>query len=326
MKRTGNLYEQICSIDNLKIADAKARKGKKKQYGIKLWDKAPDANILSLHNELTAKTYKTSPYSVFKVYEPKERDVYRLPYRDRVVHHAIMNLLEPIFTPMFTTDTYSCIKGKGIYSMFTALRLALKNKSETIYCFQGDIKKYYPSVDHDILKNIVRRKIKDNDLLSLLDSIIDSAPGIPIGNYLSQYFANLYLTPFDHYIKEQMGVKHYFRYLDDIIVLSGNKAYLHALRASIQAYFEEHLKLTLKSNYSVFPSAEGIDVIGHVFYPTHILVRKSIKQNAFRAIKKRKKPNAIAGHMGWLKHGNCKNLIKKLLCTNSATSVLTQTQ
>ena len=320
MKRTGNLYQDICSIENLQLADAKARKGKKNQYGIKLFDKDKEANILALHEELKAKTYQTSEYSIFKVYEPKERDVYRLPYRDRVVHHAIMNKLEPVFAPMFTADTYSCIKGKGIHACFNAVKKALKDRSNTTYRLKLDIKKYYPSVDHAILKQIIARKIKDADLLQLLSGIIDSAAGIPIGNYLSQYFANLYLTPFDHWIKEKLGVRNYFRYLDDIVIFHSSKEYLHRLLADIRNYFKVELKLTIKVNYSVWPVSEGLDFVGYVFFHTHVLLRKTIKQNFARAIKKRKKPNVLAAYMGWAKHANCKNLIKKITCTNSVIS------
>jgi RNA-directed DNA polymerase len=132
---------------------------------------------------LLNKTYKTSPYTTFKVFEPKEREVFRLPYfPDRITHHAIMNILEPIFVSVFTNDTYSCIKGKGIHAAVESVKKALQDKSGTVYCLKLDIKKFYPNIDHDVLKQLLRRKIKDKDLLWLLDEIIDSAPGLPIGN------------------------------------------------------------------------------------------------------------------------------------------------
>src|SRR5690349_4794648 len=187
MKRIGSLYERICSIENLQLADVIARKGKSKQHGIKIHDLNREANILQLHHSLLNKTYQTSKYTIFKVYEKKERDVYRLPYYpDRIVHHAIMNVMEPIFCSIFTADTYSCIKGKGIHAAARGVKCALKDVASTTYCLKLDIKKFYPSVDHAILKQLLRRKIKDQDLLWLLDEIIDSAAGLPIGNYLSQ--------------------------------------------------------------------------------------------------------------------------------------------
>lgn len=187
MKRLGNLYQTICSVENLKLADKRARKGKGSQYGIKVFDRNPEANIQLLHQALVNKSYKTSRYTTFKIYEPKERIVFRLPYfPDRITHHAIMAILEPIFVSCFTTDTYSCIKGKGIHAAADAVKGALIDVQGTKYCLKMDIRKFYPSINHPVLKQLLRRKFKDADLLWLLDEIIDSAAGVPIGNYLSQ--------------------------------------------------------------------------------------------------------------------------------------------
>ncbi|MDM1093401.1 RNA-directed DNA polymerase [Myroides odoratimimus] len=315
MKRIGNLFETIVSIENLKIADSKAQKGKTKQYGVQLHNKNKEANILELHEMLKTKKYKTSPYSIFKVYEPKEREVYRLPYfPDRITHHAIMNVLEPIFVATYTSDTYSCIKKRGIHAASFALRKALKNEKETTYCLKLDIKKFYPSIDHDILKKLLRRKFKDKDLLWLLDEIIDSADGLPIGNYLSQYLANFYLSYFDHQIKENIDVKYYFRYADDIVILHSDKYYLHQLLKMIKTHFKESLKLDVKENWQVFPVASrGIDFVGYVHYHTHVRLRKSIKQNFARMLKRNPNTASIASYNGWLKHCNSKTLQNKLI-------------
>ncbi len=315
MKRLSNLYSQICSIENLQLADHKARKGKAYQHSIQIHDRNKEQNILLLHDMLVNKTYKTSAYTTFKIYEPKEREIFRLPYfPDRIVHHAVMNVLEEIFTSMFTADTFSCIKHRGIHGAARAVRKALRDVPGTKYCLKLDIKKFYPNVDHDILKKLLRRKFKDEDLLWLLDEIIDSADGLPIGNYLSQYFANFYLTFFDHWLKETKRVKYYFRYADDIVILAENKPYLHNLLAEIKDYLSTHLNLIVKENYQVFPvDARSIDFVGYRFFHTHTLVRKRIKQNFARMIKKRKNPASIASYCGWLKHSNSNNLLKKLL-------------
>ena len=225
-----------------------------------------------------------------------------------------MNQLEAIFVSMFTADTYSCIKGKGIHAALRNLKQALNDEQGTQYCLKLDITKFYPSVDHQILKQLLRRKFKDNDLLWLLDEIIDSAPGLPIGNYLSQYFANFYLTYFDHWIKQNKAVKYYFRYADDIVVLSPSKKELHALLFEIKTYLKDNLNLQVKGNYQVFPvKSRGIDFVGYVFRHTHIRMRKSIKQNFARKLIKGASPETIASYMGWAKHANTKNLIKKLI-------------
>lgn len=315
MKRINNLYQQICSVENIEAAEAIARKGKKKQYGVIAFDRNREANIINLHDMLVNKTYRTSLYSTFIIHEPKEREIFRLPYYpDRIVHHAIMRVLEPIFVSTFTADTYSCIKGRGIHGAATSVKKALKDVPGTTYCLKLDIKKFYPNIDHRILKQLLRRKIKDNDLLELLDNTIDSAPGLPIGNYLSQYFANFYLTYFDHWLKEVKGVKHYFRYADDMVILSGSKEYLHQLLIDIKQYLRDNLKLTVKENHQVFPvAARGIDFVGYVFYHTHVLLRKSIKQSFARKVAKGITHASKAAYKGWTIHCNAKHLNKKLL-------------
>lgn len=315
MKRIGNLYNRVCSMENLRTADCKAQKGKIRQYGVIFHNQNREANLQQLNHMLLSKTYKTSAYTTFKVFEPKEREVFRLPYfPDRITHHAVMNILKPIFMGCFTSDSYSCIEGKGIHAAARAVKSALGDVTGTQYCLKLDLQKFYPSIDHCILKNLLRRKIKDKDLLWLLDEIIDSAEGLPIGNYLSQYFANFYLTYFDHWIKEVKAVRHYFRYADDLVILSSNKTYLHHLFTEIAQYLECRLKLKVKPNYQVFPVAtRGIDFIGYRFYHTHTLLRKRIKQNFARMIARRKNDASIASYYGWAKHCNSKNLLKKLL-------------
>jgi retron-type reverse transcriptase len=313
LKRYNNLYSKIISIDNLQLADKRAQKGKSKQKGVIIHNRNQESNILKLHEMLKNKTYETSVYSNFKVYEPKERIVSKLQFfPDRITHHAVMNILEPIFTKLFTTDTYSSIKGKGIHSAAKAVKKALADVPGTTYCLKLDITKFYPSINHHILKNLLRRKFKDRDLLWLLDEIIDSAEGIPIGNYLSQYFANFYLTGFDHWIKEDQRIKYYFRYADDIVILSNSKIQLHHILSAIKQYLNTHLKLKVKDNYQVFPvDKRGIDFVGYVFYHTHTKLRKSIKKRAAKAFTK-KDPAVIAAYMGWIKHCNSKHLLKKI--------------
>lgn len=315
MKRIGNLYHKIVSIDNLTTADKKAQKGKSNNYGVQLHNKTKEANLSLLNRMLVNKTYKTSDYDIFTVFEPKERQVYRLPYfPDRIVHHAIMNVLEPIFVANFTSDTYSCIKGKGIHAAANAVKKSLKDIPGTTYCLKLDIKKFYPSINHDCLKVLLRRKFKDNDLLWLMDEIIDSADGLPIGNYLSQYFANFYLSYFDHWIKETKGIKYYFRYADDIVILSSNKSDLHLILSDIKSYLKDNLKLQVKDNYQIFPvEARGIDFVGYKFYHTHTLLRKQIKKNFAKMLKNNPNKASIASYKGWTSHCNSKNLIKKLL-------------
>jgi len=320
MKRVNNLFQHICSIENLQAADVIARKGKAKQYGIKLHDRNREENIRLLHEALLTKTYCTSAYSTFIIHEPKEREIFRLPYYpDRIVHHSIMIHLEKIFVNTFTRDTYSCIKGRGIHAAADGVKKSLALLPDKGYCLKLDIKKFYPNVDHGILKQLLRKIIKDADLLWLLDNIIDSAPGLPIGNYLSQYLANFYLSYFDHWIKEEKKVHHYFRYADDLVLLSGSKEELHRLYGEISGYLQGKLKLTVKSNHQVFLIADhpkapgrGLDFLGYVFYRTHTRLRKTIKQNFARKVSRGITPESAASYRGWTKWANCNHLLKTL--------------
>lgn len=332
MKRIGNIYNQIISIDNLVLADQKARKGKTGQYGILVHDRNREANIISIHESLRNQTYRTSAYNTMVIRDPKERLVYRLPYYpDRIVHHAIMNILEPYFVSTFTADTYSCIKGRGIHACSGAIMEAFLDVPGTLFCLKFDIVKFYPNVNHDILKILLRRKFKDPRLLWLLDEIIDSAPGVPIGNYLSQYFANFYLSYFDHCIKEVLGAVYYFRYADDMALCASNAEWLHNAFKRIQQYLSSELLLTIKSNWQVFKVASfrgdqgrSLDMGGYQHFHELKLVRKSIKKRCARRLKKKPSQPTIGAYNGWLSDGNCLHLKKKLLKNGNSNTKTTK--
>lgn len=316
MKRTGNIYADFASVDNLILADEKARKGKTHQPGVKAFDRQRDTELLLINESLINNTFKTSPYTIFKVHEPKERVVYRLPYSpDRIVQHAAMNKLEKLFVSTFTADTYSCVKGRGPHKASAALSVALKDTEHSKFYLKLDVEKFYPNIYHEILKRLLRRKIKDKEMIAWLDGVIDSAPGVPIGNYLSQYLANFYLAYFDHWIKEQKAVKYYFRYCDDMVILAPTKKELHQLLADIRAYLWDNLKLKIKGNYRVAPTWCKIDFCGFVHAPGYKLMRKELKKRFARSVKKGYRPS-VASYYGWAKHSNSKNLLKKLLMNN----------
>jgi hypothetical protein len=289
LKRYGNLYETIYDYDNLVLAHHNARKGKGWYKEVVEIDKDPDGYLLKLQDMLKSKTYRTSEYHEFERNDNgKTRTIYKLPYYpDRVCQWAILQIIEPIFQKKLIYDTYSAIPGKGIHLGVTRLQKALQNKHETKYCLKYDIRKYYPSIDQDILKQQMRTIFKDPDLLWLLDEIIDSVnSGIPIGNYLSQWFGNLYLTVMDRFVKEQLKIKYYFRYMDDVIILLDNKRELHTIRSGIEDMIERKLNLKLKSNYQIFPTrVRGIDFVGYRFFGNHIRLRKSIATRLKRAIR-----------------------------------------
>lgn len=323
MKRIDNLFTKICQLDNLFLADQKARKGKQNTYGVKLYDKNSYNNIIKLRELLITGKYKTSKYTIFKIYEPKEREIFRLPYYpDRIVHHAIMNIMEPIWVNIFIHNTYSYIKKRGIHKAVNDIKTDLrKDPIGTKCCLKFDIKHYYPSIDHDVLKTIIRKKIKDARLLNLLDEIINSASGVPIGNYLSQFFANLYLAYFDHWAKEALKIKYYYRYCDDIVILADSKQKLHEWFNEINKYLTERLKLTIKQNWQIYKiDVRGIDFVGYVFRHGFTKLRKSIKKNLCRKVILQSRMYKdtltrsikVGSYFGWLNYCNSSKLKTKL--------------
>jgi len=326
MKRYNNLYKKIYDIENIKLAHKNAKKGKSHYSEVKIIENNPDKYFNEIHKILKYKTFKNSKYKMFtKIDNGKRREIFKLPYfPDRIIHHSIMNILEPIWMKIFITDTYSSLKNRGIHKGVKRIKNALKDRENTQYCLKMDVKKFYPSVDHNILKQIIRRKIKDKDLLWLLDEIIDSVNGVPIGNYLSQYFGNLYLAGLDHWLKEQKRCKYIFRYCDDICVLHSDKKYLANLRKEISEYLIVKLKLTLKENWQIFPvDVRGIDFLGYRFFHDYTLLRKSTAirfKKRIKSIKKNYKTltpiNILSGIMsywGWMKYADCRRLQNKYI-------------
>lgn len=323
MKRLNNLYRHVCDKNNIELADDCARRGKH-NWGIKKHDLHRESDNQKLLESLIDLSYRTSEYDRFKIFEPKERIIFRLPYfPDRIAQWDIMLTMEPIWVKTFISQTYSCIKDRGIHKLAKDVKKALRtDKQGTQYCLKLDVRKFYPSIDHEILKyDILRRKIKDKKLLTILDEIVDSAEGVPIGNYLSQFFANLFLSYFDHWLKEEIGIKHYFRYADDIVILSDDKEKLRKVLILIKIYFHKILNLEVKPNYQIFPvDSRGIDFAGYVFFHTHTLVRKSIKQRIFRLINRYKAgkidleelKRRLTFYFGWLKYCDSKNLLQKI--------------
>jgi RNA-directed DNA polymerase len=323
MKRYGYLYEKIYDLENLKLAHKMARKGKLHYKDVQMVDSDVHTYLYKIQNMLQTQTYKTSMYTIFTIQDRhKKRQIAKLPYYpDRIVHWAIMLVIEPILVNNLIYDTYASIPARGTHKALHRIEHALRTHDLT-HCLKLDIKKFFPSIDKTILKSLLRKKFKDNKLLSLLDEIIDSfSNGIPIGNYLSQYFANFYLSELDHIMKETFQCKHYYRYMDDIIILDSNKKYLHLLRRFISNYVSKHLNLQLKRNWQVFPiESRGIDFLGYVIRKNYTRLRKTTIKNIKRKVSAiqtngvhRKHKNSLMSYFGWLKHADCKNFSKKYI-------------
>jgi len=317
MKRYGNIFEKITHKQNILTAHNNAKKGKAKYKQVSFFEKNISLCVDSIHSILKNKTYKVSPYiKEARIERGKHRVIYKLPYmNDRVIQHALLQVVQPILEQTYIKDTYQSIKGRGVHKAKNRIETFLKDQENTKYCLKIDIKKFYPSVNNDILKQLIRKKIKCNDTVWLIDEIIDSTDGLPIGNYTSQTFGNYYLSYFDHFVKEELKVKHYIRYADDMIFLSDSKEELHSILKKVKAYLLENLKLSLKENYQIFPTKKrGIDYLGFRFFGKFVLIRKSIKRSIVILINKIKKGGATLKHFqsfmsywGWIKATNSYN-------------------
>ena len=330
MQRYGNLYPYIVDPDNIRRAHENAQKGKRHYTEVKRVNRHQDAYMEHLQQMLANRRYRTSRYKIKRRNDTgKERIIHVLPYYpDRIVHHAIMQVLEPIWERTLIRDTYSAIKGRGIHDGVRRVKRMLRDEPGTRYCLKMDVRQFYPSIDNEILKSILRRKIKCGPTLELLDEIVDSAPGVPIGNYLSQYFGNLYLSPFDHWVKEVLGGRYYARYCDDLVLFGSTKAWLHQARKRIREYLNQQLALDLKPSWQVFPTAvRGVDFLGYRFFGHKTLVRKSIAKRFKRRMRdvSRKTwpdcPSIVMSYRGWLDYANSKGLWQRHVTSDVIKSV-----
>lgn len=315
----------------------KARRHKRYRGDVLQFRQRLEENLIQLQNELIWKTYSTGEYRIFYVYEPKARLVAALPFRDRIVHHALVSAIEPIWESRFIYDSYACRTGKGMHAGADRTQWFLRRAQRRwgrVYCLKGDIAKYFASIDHKILKKLLRKYIGCKDTLWLCDEIIDSArrlnndqpKGIPIGNLTSQLFANIYLHELDKFIKYEMREPFYVRYMDDFVIIGRNKARLHFLRRQLINFLINNLSLQLNGKTQVFPVKDrGIDFLGYRIWPTHRLLRTSSKKRIQRKLKKYEKLYAegqislsqvnasIQSWLGHVKHCDCCRLKRKVL-------------
>lgn len=369
MTGTKDLFNSICSMDNLYRAYQNAKSGKGWYKEVKQIEKRPFYYLAGLQYMLKNHLFKTSEYEIFILNEgKKKRDVYKLPFfPDRIAQWAILQVIEPFLVANMTADTYSAIPGKGIQPIVNDLRgyyktkrvdgkkksvwvpsILLSDEENTRYCYKIDLHHYYQSINHEVLKQKFRKVFKDPELLWLLDEIVDSIntatkedlielslsgeievdpnTGIPIGNYMSQYSGNFYLSSFDHWVKEELHVKHYYRYMDDVVIFASSKEELHEIHRKVTAYTRDYLHLNIKGNYQIFPTkVRGVDFVGYRFFGEYTLLRKSTAINfkrKMRACRKKMENNipptysewcSFNSYKGWLENCDSYRLFKKYM-------------
>lgn len=287
-KRLKNIYPLVYATSNLVRSQYNAQKGKGVRSEITRFNSNICENLAKIYDVLVNETFIPGAYRIKIISDPKERVIMIAPFfPDRIIHHCVINVLGDMWTKVFIAQTYACIKGRGTHKCMEDIHKALvTDKKGTKYCLKIDIKKFYDNVDHSALKKIIRYRIADEQMLGLLDKIIDSNgndKGLPIGNFTSQYLANLYLAYFDHWVKEDLRIKYYYRYMDDIVILHNDKTYLHDLLDKLGLYLGAELKLEIKHNWQIFPvDARGIDYVGFKQNHYGILLRKGILTRFYR--------------------------------------------
>jgi retron-type reverse transcriptase len=305
MKREGNLYQQIGSFRNLLFASRKARKGKRFKETTARFEIDLEKELFFLREGLINKTYQPGKYFSFEIYDPKRRLISAAPFRDRVIHHALCNVIEPIFERQFIFDSYANRKEKGTHRAIKRVQQYIGNANFVLKC---DIVKYFPSIDHSILKSLINNKIKCKDTLWLIDIIIDSSNnqepvyhyfdgdnlftlnerrvGIPIGNLTSQFFANIYLNPLDHFIKEILRCKYYVRYVDDFVLLHNDKAQLRQWKKEIEQFLTSLRLIIHNDKTPIYPVEQGVPFLGFRIFRNYLLLKKANIKRFKRRMKK----------------------------------------
>lgn len=290
MKTENNLWADVIDFENLYVTYKEASKGKRYLRASLKFAQNLEENIITIQNELIWKEWRPRPLREFTIHEPKKRLISAPDFRDRVVHHALVRVIEPVFDKAFISDSHACRKGHGVQR--AALRVQHFTRSAqsrgAFWTYKGDIKKFFPSVSHDVIKRIVRRKISDSDVLWLIDLLIDGYTdgnrGIPIGALTSQLLANVLLDQLDHFAKETLKIKRYARYMDDFVVVSNDLEELRRQRIRIEYFIETKLDLEINPKSGIIRGS--IPFCGYRIHPVCILPRKTTMKRARRRLKK----------------------------------------
>lgn len=333
MKIYSNLFERIISAENLFSAWDEFRRGKLHKHDVQVFELDLEENIFKLHHELKAKTYRHSPYAGFYVRDPKQRHIHKAAVRDRIVHHAVFSVLSPIFEETFISTSFSCRVGygthRGVEALQKMIRRVSRNDTRPCYVLKCDVRKFFDSVNHEILFSVIKKRISCEDALWLVKTIIDSygdGKGIPIGNLTSQLFANVYLNELDRFMKHTLGVKHYLRYTDDVAVVSEDREYLEKLLPGISSFLGNELSLRLHENKSTIRSiCQGADFLGYIVFSEYRLLRTKTRRRIFKKLEKheaeyrsrhitsQKFEQSLQSYLGVLSHANTHKLSESLL-------------
>jgi retron-type reverse transcriptase len=323
MKICTHTYDDIISVENLLEAWQEFLRGKRHKKDVQEFQLNLMKSIFDLHNELKSKTYKHGPYKHFKINDPKPRDIHKALVRDRLLHHAVYRRLYPYFDSKFIDDSYSCRNYKGTHwalnRFSTMSRKVSKNHTSQCFILKCDIRKFFASVDHIVLMEILHKFIDDSDILNLLQNTIDSfhvreAVGLPLGNLTSQLLVNIYMNEFDQFVKHDLQIRYYIRYADDFVFLNSDKTELEKLIPKISEFLNQKLKLQMHPNKLYIKTIySGVDFLGWVHFPRHRVIRTATKRRMFRNLEKNDYKNvSFQSYLGLLGHGNGYIIVQNL--------------
>lgn len=324
-KRLRHIYNNIISIENLLISWREFLRGKRKRKDVAEFSLYFMDNLAVLHKELAEKTYRHGRYLAFKINDPKSRDIHKASVRDRLLHHAICRILYPYFDRKFIYDSYSCRIDKGTHRATNRFReygrIVSQNHTRTVWVLKGDIKKFFASIDHVALKDILEKYIKDADALWLLEQVIDSfhtknkfGTGLPLGNLTSQLLVNIYMNEFDQFAKRELKARYYIRYADDFVILSPNKQWLKKLIPQMILFLQERLKLAFHPDKTFIKTlVSGVDFLGWVHFPYYRVLRTATKRRMLARMREHPTVETSASYLGLLKHGNTFDLRQEVI-------------
>ncbi|MDR3547905.1 MAG: reverse transcriptase domain-containing protein [Candidatus Pacebacteria bacterium] len=316
-------YEDITSIENLLAAWQEFVKGKGSRSDVQQFKLHLMNNILSLHCDLSRRIYRHGGYLAFKISDPKPRDIHKATVRDRLLHHAIYRQLYPHFDRTFIADSYSCRKEKGTHKSMERFRSyayqVSKNNTRTCYVLKCDIRKFFASIDQEILIDILRMYISDENILWLIQRVVGSfssteaGKGLPLGNLTSQLLVNVYMNEMDQFAKHKLKARHYIRYADDFVFLSDDRIWLESLIPRIELFLQERLKLELHpKKVSIGTLSAGVDFLGWVHFPDHRVLRTTAKRRMLKSLEAYPSPETVVSYRGMLTHGNTHKLSERI--------------
>lgn len=317
-------FDEIIDVENILTAWREFLNGKRGKNDVQEFSLHLMDHVFALHRDLASHTYRHGPYQPFYICDPKPRHIHKASVRDRLLHHTIHRKLAPFFEKTFIAHSYSCRKEKRTHKALNCFRSFARkeslNHTKTVWVLKCDIRKFFASIDHEVLLGILQSSMLGRDTIWLLKEIIASfssgvsGKGLPLGNLTSQLLVNIYMNEFDQFVKNELRVKYYLRYADDFVVLSRDKVWLEEIRVVIKEFLNNKLRLQLHPNKVFIKSfASGVDFLGWIHFPNHRVLRTTTKRRMLKRLGSEFSPESAASYLGMMRHGNAEKLTARVI-------------